>query len=482
MKKLLILFSALLVLFMGVWIFKTKTPVSRPGNIINASASAWWNADVSNTNVNKDWVLDPEIPENYIPVPGENELYMVVDEEGNITAYRQRTKQDDGSWLWKTVNPDIPDNYEKVEGLEDVYKVVNDDGSVSYFKYIRNEDDTFAFIPVDEKGNPLEKAPTGSEIPDNYRRVSGNIYAVLNENGVIIGYKERKVDENGNYYWVDCEKPVDTSNGDGSYYNGNGDTNINIDTPNINGNYYPSGGNNSGGYIDNGPSNNYYPNNQGSNSEIITNGNGTYTQTETIISTETVGGWVITYQTVVTKTYSNSGELISTKKDGPTEISKVKATDDNGNVPDKNKVASTLSEEYARVSVGLLYDNNLAQEVVTQINAERAASGLASLTLSQGGNDGVISAIRAADMATYNHSDYDSVLYGNLYEMCDTFGVSCSAPTEIIWKTTSDKTASAIASRLQLMSDGTLTSGNYTSIGLSIVSKGGYFYIDAILL
>lgn len=48
--------------------------------------------------------------------------------------------------------PDIPENYEKVEGLENVYKVTNSDGSISYVKYVRNDDDTFTFVPVDKKG------------------------------------------------------------------------------------------------------------------------------------------------------------------------------------------------------------------------------------------------------------------------------------------------------------------------------------------
>jgi len=480
MKKLLTLFVALVLIFMGTWVFKSKSPSNRPDNIINSTASIWWNASAAELpNADKNWVLDPEIPENYIPVPGEDELYMVVDENGLITAYRQRTKQDDGSWLWETVNPDIPDNYEKVEGLDDVYKVVNEDGTVSYFKYIRNEDDTYAFVPVDEKGNPLkDTVPNGSEIPDNYKRVSGNVYAVYNENGVIIGYKERKVDSDGNYYWVDCEKPKEAVSSGTSYNSGSTTNSNNMGNNNIFQNY-PNLNYNGGGSNNNGTGNN---NNNNTQSEVITNGNGTYTQTETIITTETTGGWVITYQTVVTRTYSNKGELISTKKDGPTEISKVRATSDSGDTPDKSKVASTLSGEYARVSTGLYYNTSLAQDVVTQINAERTASGLASLTLSTNSSEGMIAAIRSADMATYNHSDYDSALYGNLYEMCKTFGVSCSAPSEIIWKTTSDKSASAIASRLQVMSNGSLTSGEYNTIGLSIVSKGGYYYIDAILL
>ena len=60
-------------------------------------------------------------------------------------------------------------SYEAVEGLENVYKVTLDDGTVEYFLYIRNKDDTFAFVPVDENGVRLD-APKGgtSEIPENF--------------------------------------------------------------------------------------------------------------------------------------------------------------------------------------------------------------------------------------------------------------------------------------------------------------------------
>ncbi len=420
MKRLLILFTILLTVFMGVWVFKSKTPANRPEDIVDGNQyMAWWDRNDSEPAVNTDWVLDPEIPENYIPVPGEDELYMVIDEYGMIIEYsmiieyRHRTQQEDGTWVWETVNPDIPDNYEAVEGLENVYKVTNQDGTISYYKYIRN-DDTFAFVPVDEYGNPLNNTtPTGSEIPDNYIRISGNIYAVYNEHGVIIGYKERKLDENGNYYWVDAAKPKTTNNSSGLESSNNGNLyipDVSVNTGTGNGN---ESGNNSNANHTSGLTNNA--------GQVIYGSDGTYTQTETIISTETTGGRVITYQTVITKTYSSTGELISTKKDGPTEISKVKASNGDGAVPDKSKIASTLSAEFARVSVGLSYNSSLANSVLAEINAERTAAGNASLTLSTTTDVYRLAAIRAADMAIYNHTDYDSAMYGTLAAMCNKF-------------------------------------------------------------
>lgn len=476
MKKLLALFSALLIAFMGVWVFQRKTPINRPDEQVeDVENIAWWNNSGEIPTVDAEWVLDPEIPENYIPVPGEDELYMVIDDSGKIVEYRQRSKQEDGSWLWKTVNPDIPEGYEAVEGLKNVYRVKKSDGTYSYYKYLRNDDDTFAFIPVDEKGNIIEEnPPKGSQIPNNYKHISGNVYAVYNENGVIIGYKERKTNENGDYYWVDCEKPPETAK---TVTNANNNSNGN-NSSNGNNNpiYTNAGSNNSNNSSNTGGAN------QQSGGKIEYSSDGTYVQTETMLTNEEKGGYIITYQTIVTRTYDSSGKLVSTKKDGPKEISRVKSSDSNSSAPNKGAIASTLSAELARVSVGLNYNNSLASEVLTIINAERASAGVSSLSLSSDTDAYRISKIRAADMANENHTDYDSPLYGTLDVMCNTFGVNSTAPVEVLWKTTADKSAQAIASRLQILGNGAFVKASYNAVGISIVSKNGYYYINAILL
>lgn len=71
-------------------------------------------------NVGSEWILDPEFPENYHPVSGEEELYTVIDNNGNIIQYRQRSQQADGLWLWQDVDPHIPESYEAVEGINDI--------------------------------------------------------------------------------------------------------------------------------------------------------------------------------------------------------------------------------------------------------------------------------------------------------------------------------------------------------------------------
>ena len=85
-------------------------------------------------------------------------------------------------------------------------------------------------------------------------------------------------------------------------------------------------------------------------------------------------------------------------------------------------------------------------------------------------------------MAIYNHSDYDPPMYGSLATMCETFNIISTNPSEILWKTSGDKTATAIASRLKIMSNDALMSSDHSTIGISIVAKNGYYYIDVILV
>ena len=161
--------------------------------------TAWYDNRYTAPKAEEEWCLDPEIPLNYIPVPGEDELYMVVDDSGNIIGYRHRIKQADGSWIWEDVNPDIPENYEKVEGLENVYKVTDEEGKTSYVMYVRNSDDTFCFVPVDKNGIPLDDGKDADKITDEYVHVDENVYAVYNDENVKIGYSELVKQSDGSY-------------------------------------------------------------------------------------------------------------------------------------------------------------------------------------------------------------------------------------------------------------------------------------------
>lgn len=305
-KSIIILISCIaagIILILVLWGAKMRAPLtpSDPYATGLSSETPWWELRPNETpEADDEWVLDPEIPSNYIPVLGRNELYMVVDEDGNIIKYRQRERQEDGSWVWHDVNPDIPENYEPVPGLENVYKVTEADGSVHYYKYHRNDDDTYYFTEVDKNGNPIKQnnALTDDEIPANFVHVTGNIYAVYNEYGVLVGYKERVKNADGTYSWRDCDPPQQTG-----------------------GNIIPDGGGIPGiADIVGGTSNVTVV----QDSDVTQKG---YTEEEKYTDTKQEGDWVIVYETIVTRKYDDQGNLVSTKKDGPTEINRIPATE-----------------------------------------------------------------------------------------------------------------------------------------------------------
>ena len=107
MRRILIILCSLITVFAVSWAVKAKTPINRPSNLEEELETPWYENRYTSPIADDGWTLDPEIPLNYIPVPGEDELYMVVDDNGNITGYRHRTKQADGTWLWEDVNPDM---------------------------------------------------------------------------------------------------------------------------------------------------------------------------------------------------------------------------------------------------------------------------------------------------------------------------------------------------------------------------------------
>lgn len=307
MKRTLIILSLLVVVFIGVWTVKLKTPMEASDPFADglSEEAPWWEVLPEGTTPTPDdeWVLDPEIPSNYIPVLNGDELYMVVDDAGNIIKYRQRIRQDDGSWLWQDIDPNIPQDFTAVEGLDNVYMTTDEDGTVRYYRYTRNPDDTFFFTEVDAQGNPLpEVAPVNDEIPPNFIRVSGNIYAIYNEYGVLIGYKERVLREDGSYAWIACEAPVEPAQNPGTI------PGVSVE---------PSGGGTGDIYIVTGDS-----------GEEKTG----YQETNTYTESKQEDGWTVIYETTITKVYDLEGNLISTKKDGPTEINRFPTTAINSDI------------------------------------------------------------------------------------------------------------------------------------------------------
>lgn len=505
MKSLIILFVLLVGGFLGSWTYKIKTPVNRPDEYAEGydeNSGAWWNE--SKEEVDDSWKLDPEIPLNYIPVPGESELYMVIGNDGKIIEYRKRTKQIDGSWKWETVNPDIPDNYEPVEGLENVYKVTLSDGTVKYYKYIRNDDDTFSFIEVDENGNELNYNKDAEKIDGRHVHITGNIYQRLDKNGVVIGFDKRVKLDDGSFEWIPTDMPslgTDISDLKNQWaLNGNGN---NMSVPSLDtsqmdamaaamaaANAEANAGSQDITNINISGTGGSAPFQYGTyatpedvSPTIINNPDGTHTEVEVVRETKTIDGVTATYETYVKKKYDSTGQLLETFKEGPYEV------DASMDITKKEEPiqtaggqkAQTLSEEILRVSTSYDYDDNTASQMFTLLNAQRAEAGVNALQITDRAMQ--IAKLRAADMAGYDVSSGKLPTYSSLGRMLTDYNIKSNHPGENLWKSV-ERSADEIHTRFQAVesSRNTRMSPNVTEYGCAIAKRNGYYYICEVVL
>ena len=395
MKKLFFTFIALLIVFFSAWGIKLRMPINRPNNVQGEQQVAWYETRYTAPTAEEEWTLDPEIPVNYLPVAGEDEVYMVLDDSGNIVGYRHRTQQEDGSWLWTDIEDPNAEHYEKVDGLDHIYKVTDKDGTSSYQQYVRNEDGSYAYVPVNENGVPLDDGADATTIDTtHYVHKSGNVYGLYNDNGVLTGYRER-VKDGENYVWKVTDPPKSSTSDLQEWSEAKKDNANQGDLSADSGDGTQNSGNN--GVIVGG---------SGAESSQIDNGDGTYTKTETNVSTKTEDGYCITYKTTVTSVYDTNGTLISTQKDGPYEVSreKLNVSED----PSAASAADTIDAEVARVSGKVSYDTTKAAELLAKLNADRASAGLGQLQMNTNSLTYKLAVLKAADMAIYDYSSDDS--------------------------------------------------------------------------
>ena len=498
------LFVCLLGMFLGSWAYRMKTPINRPDEFaegINADAGNWLTQTGGKKTVDDEWILDNSIPSNYMPVPGQENLYMVIDNDGNIIKYRKRTRQIDGTWTWEDVNPDIPENYIPVEGLENVYKVENPDGSVSYFKYIRNADDTYAWIPVDEKGNYLDRAEDATVIDGKHVHITGNVYELLDDNGVVIGYDKRIQDSDGKFKWVTTNQPdLEKISDEWKQNMENAKNRQSADDTDFSAQYESEADNLGNGIVNSTPpslstgdvnisvgdplsSINVTPDTV----SVVNNADGTHTETTVVRETKTIDGWTTTYETRVENVYDSSGELLSSRASEPTEVDRhpASSTDNTDAKPvseaDKTKKESTVDAETARVAGSITYDDETATEIINLLNAERAKNGLSPLQQSQVATS--VAKIRAADMLTYDYTDKDLPTYGTLAEMLNEYNIASPAPGENLYKTT-PKSAYDINTRFQVDDNARTTrmSKAGTQVGIAIAQGNGCIYVCEVVL
>ena len=159
------------------------------------------------TTPDSDWVLDPTIPGNYIPVPGETDIFMVLNEDGTVKEYRRRKQNDEGGWDWETIENPTGMDIEKIKDTPygDVFRLANDEFE-EFKRYVVDENGGFAWVDTDENGLDLN-LPTTSILPDNFVPTLDNTYAVYNDNGVLQSFLKRTVNDDGNYQWLLVNRP-----------------------------------------------------------------------------------------------------------------------------------------------------------------------------------------------------------------------------------------------------------------------------------
>ena len=472
MKKVGLICIILFGTFISVWAFKSKTPNGRPTTYIQNETNNWFDKE-QDIQVETEWRLDSSIEPNYIPVPGEENLFMVIDlDTGEIKGYRERTLQEDGeTYLWKDVNPDIPENYEPVKNIKNLYKVKQPDGSYKYFKYIRNDDDTFAFEETDKKGNLiiLKNNKKTEKIPDNYKQEKDNVYSVYNDNNVKIGYVNKTVDKDGFYVWKPTTKPASTNNTI---------TNIKNEQPTQ----------------EQQTSVTSNTNQEQSTTQIVVgsgesintvqtstdNDDGTRKVTEKYIQQVQQGNYLITYEITTIKIYDKSDKLISSTQGKPKEISREYTVIDEA-VPNKKLVKDTLEDEWKRVKDYVTFNTKMADKILSLLNAERVKNDVPSLSMYKGSDAYMLAQIFAAEAATYNTSDYESYLYGTIDNTVAKFNIQSSVvPSKTIWKALSQNaTATSINARFNQIESSRKSrmSNLYSNIGIAIAEKNGFYYI-----
>ena len=461
MKKLIFIFAMSVVILGTVWYFKSTTPAERNDTVqYSKGAGVWWDTTMwSNVKTDTGWILDPDIPSNYIPVLGLEETYMVLNEDGTVNRYRKRVKDDAGNWVWSDIiEDDMPFSFRPSVVDDDIYSYIGSSGEEELYRYVRNGDDSYAFVPVDENGTDIGyEMPQGDSLPDNLVLVNGNVYASLDDHGVIVKLWERNINELGAIYWQEIHRPYQNAG------SGITDPFTNCDNNHLS----PVTAE-----ITISESTSITPPNDVCLSE------GQTFSTETYTESKTTGGWEVTYETVYTYIYNADGSLYATYKDGPNEIERVQVVEQRSNLSaDIAAIEPNIQAEAIRVAAGLTYKRDIAASVLAGLNGYRTENGIVPLSMNYDSDAGRLAEIYAADMAKYNSGDIESPLYGTIEDLAARYGITKTISINV-WRC-AEKSAEDINIRLQSVesSRSVRMDSSKTEVGISIVAKDGFFYI-----
>lgn len=447
MRKILYVFLCLLSTLFLCWGVKARGLVKRPYNLDDGTEHSWVSSYTA-PKAQTEWVLDTNIEPNYIPVPGKEDYFYVVDDNGKVIQMRRRVKQLDGSFKWEDVEDENIAGMEVVDNKKKIYKTKDN----KYVKYIRNEDNSFAFVEVDKNGNYLDFEKDATTIDNKHVLEDGgeNLYGLYNDNGVRIGTVKRVKGKDGKYTWklVEDKKKKKV---------GNNAANLPV-SQQVQGTEAPQE------TVEDEP-------------KTEQSGDGTITKTSTETYSETKDGYKIMYKVTTKKIYDSNGKLLESHTSDPEIVSKTKITGKDG-TPDASDIASTLDQEVTRMKGKVEFNTTKANDILNKLNAQRQKNGAPALTMDTSSDIYKVALIRAADMAVYDHGSNTSPLYGKTIELCDRFGLSLVNVTQNMWKTT-NASASDIHSRFQATDSSreTRMSEGYGQVGIAVVDQDGQTYV-----
>jgi len=325
---------------------------------------------------------------------------QTISPSGTVNRYRRRVKDEAGNWVWSDIiEDDMPVSFRPSAVDDDIYSYIGSSGEEELYRYVRNGDDSYAFVPVDGNGEDIGyEVPQGEYILDNFVLVDGNIYASLDDHGVIVKLWERNINELGAIYWQEIHRPYQNA--------GSG-----ITDP-----------------FTNWDNNHLSPVTAEitiSESTSITPPNGVCLSegqtfsTETYTESKTTGGWEVTYETVYTYIYNADGSLFATYMDGPNEVERVQVVEQRSDLSAEiAAIEPNILAEVIRVTAGLTYKREIAASVLAGLNGYRTENGIVPLSMNYDSDAGRLAEIYAADMAKYNSGDIESPLYGTILYQC----------------------------------------------------------------
>ena len=465
MKPILNVFLCLLAVFFICWGVKARALPERPKDLNdNLNAPKWFEGTYTSPTDTSFNFRGTDIPENYIPVMGEEDTFYEVDDNGNVIKKRKRIRQADGSYKWTTVEEKAP-TMKLVNKDKKVYEVKDPKTKKKkYVKYIRNKNGTATFVETDKNGNYKNFEEDATKVDDKHvlEDSSKNLYGLYNDDKVRIGTVKRVKGKDGKLKWqlVDAPEPSLIGN-DGVHANTGNGASL---SEGLSGDSEPAGVVITSMESEDGPG-------------AKTPGeDGTYTETKTETITETKDGYRYQYQQKVTMTYDKDGNLIASKSSDPEVVGKERIQ--TADIPDESAIASNLDDEYVRMSAKVEFNTSKATKILSKLNALRQQNGVPVFNMDTSSDIYKIACIRAADMAVYNHSSNKSPLYGNTSDLCNRFGVNLVNVTQNMYST-SEASADSISTKLQAVDTTRETRMNeaYGQVGIAVVDKNGMTYI-----